>query len=101
MIWISSILTKAKAIIYVTKVKEAVMTRSRQAGAHRFDGVYAFEVLRRIAGDAAAEEFLLVDYQLPKRSRGTPYIASGSVDVAHSDRIDAGAKFAARGLAEL
>jgi hypothetical protein len=68
---------------------------SRQAGVHRFDGIYEFEVLRRIAGDAAAEEFLLVDYKLHRGSSRAANVARNGLDLGDRNRHDGGAEPAA------
>jgi hypothetical protein len=74
-----------------------MVNSSRQAGVSQFEGTYEFEVLRRIVGDAAAEEFLLVDYHLPERHSGAADVANGAVNIDHSDGVDTGAQFPPRG----
>jgi hypothetical protein len=44
--------------------------KNRQASDGTLDGIYAFEVLRPVIGDAAAAEFLLIDYRLLSDNQG-------------------------------
>ena len=39
------------------------MEKSRRQADSQFDGLFAYEVLRRIIGDAGAKRFLLTEYQ--------------------------------------
>jgi hypothetical protein len=64
----------------------------RQAGAHRFSGIFAFEALRRIFDDAIAEEFLLVKYQFKQGRSCATDVHGDSVNLFECDQIDAGLK---------
>ena len=64
--------------------------RNRQAGAHPFSGIYAFEVFRSVVGDDAAERILRTKYDLDDRATGCADIGKCGVDLAERDRRRAG-----------
>ncbi|MGI8569732.1 MAG: hypothetical protein ACR2KT_12010 [Methylocella sp.] len=57
----SSDSAKSHPALIIRKPYEATI---RQAGVHRFNGIIAFEALRLNFGEAAAEQFLIVDDNL-------------------------------------
>lgn len=64
----------------------AVEGASKDQG-QRFSGYFAFEFLRRLVGDAVAEEVLLVEYHFKKRSAGLADIRADGIYVCHGDRV--------------
>ena len=65
-----------------------MVKHSRQAGVLDLQGTFAFEALRRIAGDEAATDFLLIDYQLPQFHAGTSDVMEDAIDIGERDWID-------------
>ena len=60
---------------------------SRQAGAHPFDGIYAFEVFRSILGDEAAERILRTKYDLEERPTACADLPESGVDFSDRNRL--------------
>lgn len=78
---------KTSATIYLTTELPMGDTGTRQADAHKFAGIYAFETLRRFIGDAAAEEFLLVEYRLQRNEPGLSDIVGNDPNLFERDQV--------------
>ena len=62
----------------------------RQAGVHRFEGIYAFEIARRLIGDELAERLLLCDYESQKRRSRSANFRRDELNVRNGDRVHVG-----------
>ncbi len=69
----------------------------RQAGTHSLDGLYPYEVLRRIFGDEVAEEFLLVEYKFLESEPSASDVKRYGVNVLDLGFIHAESELASGG----